>query len=90
MLQEFYDQERARMEEARDKTWLHDYAEGELDVFKDYLQKMIMSKNHEIYNQARVRKNDPRASSESSFEESGSEGGSTDSEELRARLERKK
>ena len=53
---------------------------------------MTMSKNHEIYKQAQLKKNDPRASSESSFEEAAvSEGGdSTDSELAKARIEKKK
>lgn len=91
MLQEYYQQERARQKEGRDRSWLQDYKEGELEIFEDYLHKMVMSKNHEIYKQAQIKKNDPRASSESSFEESASEGAaSTDSDDLRARVEKKK
>ena len=90
MLQEFYQQERTRQKEAREHTWLQDFKDGELEVFEDYLHKMVMSKNHEIYKQAQIKKNDPRASSESSFEESAEEGAdSTDSEELQARLDKK-
>ena len=46
------------------------------------IDKMISSKNYEIYNQAKIRKNDPNALPETSEEESGEEAeesGSTSS-----------
>lgn len=52
MLQEYYQQVRTRQRDNRERTWLSDYKEGELEVFEDYLHKMVMSKNHEIYKQA--------------------------------------
>ena len=65
-------------------SFLWSYAEGDLLIFEEMIEKMISSKNYEIYNQAKLRKNDPNAPAESSSSEESkedSESSSSDSED---------
>lgn len=67
-----------------ENSFLFQYAEGDLLIFEEMIDKMISSKNYEIYNQAKIRKNDPNALPETSDEDSNSEkegSESSDSEE---------
>jgi hypothetical protein len=48
-------------------SFLKDYNKGEIDLFEDYLDKMISSKAAEIYKQSKIKKDDPAASEVSSY-----------------------
>ena len=49
--------------------FLKNYTEGELNIFDTVLEQWISSTNAEIYRQAKIRKDDPNASEESSLTE---------------------
>ena len=49
--------------------FLKSYSEGELQIFGNMLDQMISSTSAEIYRQARMKKDDPNASEESSITE---------------------
>ena len=51
-------------------SFLKDYNKGEIELFEDYLDKMISSKAAEIYKQSKIKKDDPAASEVSSFVDS--------------------
>ena len=49
--------------------WMKAYSEGELTIFGNMLEQMISSTSAEIYRYAKMKKDDPNASEESSITE---------------------
>lgn len=72
-LKEYWYQEKELVKTTKKKSFLNNYSKGEMNLFEDYIEKMISSKSAEIFRQAQIKRDDPDASEESSYKDSNEE-----------------